>query len=196
VTEYPWYEEVPPDAPLMQGDLIESCPVLVFAEVPEIENDAEALLQALDNSHGVEMARAIVMTQACDLMHGHVRNVILCPIYHIEEWKRLWEEQQRERDQNPSANSWDKHTKEIKDGSIWNLTMLQKRDAPPEGMLSIPHQVVDFHEVFSLPLDFLACWVRTRGVNRLCLAPPYREHLSQAFARFFMRVGLPEDIRL
>ena len=26
------------------------------------------------------------------------------------------------------------------------------------------------------------------------LLPPYREHLSQAFARFFMRVGLPLDI--
>ena len=24
--------------------------------------------------------------------------------------------------------------------------------------------------------------------------PPHREHLSQAFARFFMRVGLPIDI--
>jgi len=24
--------------------------------------------------------------------------------------------------------------------------------------------------------------------------PPYREHLSQAFARYFMRVGLPQDI--
>ncbi len=26
------------------------------------------------------------------------------------------------------------------------------------------------------------------------LLPPYREHLAQAFARFFMRVGLPVDI--
>jgi hypothetical protein len=30
--------------------------------------------------------------------------------------------------------------------------------------------------------------------RRLRLLPPYREHLSQAFARFFMRVGLPVDI--
>ena len=26
------------------------------------------------------------------------------------------------------------------------------------------------------------------------LLPPYREHLSQSFARYFMRVGLPTDI--
>jgi hypothetical protein len=30
--------------------------------------------------------------------------------------------------------------------------------------------------------------------HRLRLLPPYREHLSQAFARLFMRVGLPADI--
>jgi len=34
-----------------------------------------------------------------------------------------------------------------------------------------------------------------RGEPRLRLRPPYREHLSQAFARFFMRVGLPTDIK-
>lgn len=28
----------------------------------------------------------------------------------------------------------------------------------------------------------------------LRLHPPYREHLSQAFARFFLRVGLAGDI--
>lgn len=198
MTEYPWYEESPPDAPLMQGDLIENCPVLVFDQVPELENihGSEALVEALDAAHGVQMVRAIVMTQSCDLLHGHVRNIILCPTYHIEDYKRLWEEHQKGRRQNPSSSSWGRHTKEIKDGKIWNLTMLQERNAPRDGMLSIPYQVVDFHEIFSLPVDFLTRWVRAGGVTRLCLAPPYREHLSQAFARFFMRVGLPEDIRL
>jgi hypothetical protein len=30
---------------------------------------------------------------------------------------------------------------------------------------------------------------------RLRLRSPYREHLAQAFARYFMRVGLPHDAR-
>jgi len=30
--------------------------------------------------------------------------------------------------------------------------------------------------------------------GHLLVNPPYREHLSQAFARFFMRVGLPIPI--
>ncbi len=56
-------------------------------------------------------------------------------------------------------------------------------------------QVVDFRNVYGVPLDFLVDLSRRR-VRRLRLLPPYREHLSQAFARFFMRVGLPVDIDL
>jgi len=36
----------------------------------------------------------------------------------------------------------------------------------------------------------------THTGKRLRLCPPYREHLAQAFARFFMRVGLPQDVQL
>ena len=30
--------------------------------------------------------------------------------------------------------------------------------------------------------------------TKVRILPPYREHLAQAFARFFMRVGLPVDV--
>jgi hypothetical protein len=53
--------------------------------------------------------------------------------------------------------------------------------------------VVDFRNVYSVSFDFLTEWVQRKG-RRLRLLSPYREHLSQAFARFFMRVGLPVDI--
>jgi hypothetical protein len=196
--DYPWYVEVSADASLTQGDLVESCPVLVFDEVPNLGNHqtAEALLAELDKAHAVQMVRAIVMTQACDLEHRNVRNVILCPIYNLDEYKRYWEEKRRQAGKSASTASWDGHIKQMKDGKIWNLTMLQKWDASGSGVLSIPHQVVDFHEVFSLPLDFLFAWLRSKNEPRLRLRPPYREHLSQAFARFFMRVGLPDDITL
>lgn len=53
--------------------------------------------------------------------------------------------------------------------------------------------VVDFRSVYSIPFDFLLELIQKRS-KRIRLLPPYREHLSQAFARFFMRVGLPVDI--
>jgi hypothetical protein len=54
--------------------------------------------------------------------------------------------------------------------------------------------VVDFLELYTLPRGLLEALLRSRGVPRVRLLPPYREHLSQAFARFFMRVGLPQPI--
>jgi hypothetical protein len=36
--------------------------------------------------------------------------------------------------------------------------------------------------------------LKARAIPRPQLLPPYREHLSQAFARFFMRVGLPTPV--
>jgi hypothetical protein len=53
--------------------------------------------------------------------------------------------------------------------------------------------VVDFRNVYSVDFDFITDLVKRRSKRRRLL-PPYREHLSQAFARFFMRVGLPVDI--
>ncbi len=54
-------------------------------------------------------------------------------------------------------------------------------------------RLVDFRRVYTLPLSFLRKQAKTGG-GRLRLLPPYRDHLSQAFARFFMRVGLPIDV--
>lgn len=53
--------------------------------------------------------------------------------------------------------------------------------------------IVSFREVWSLPLDFVRRMAAAYG-PRPRLRPPYREHLAQAFARYFMRVGLPVDI--
>lgn len=57
-------------------------------------------------------------------------------------------------------------------------------------LLQVPHYV------YSVPRSFLESLLKQRMQSRLRLLPPYREHLSQAFARFFMRVGLPVPIAL
>ena len=63
------------------------------------------------------------------------------------------------------------------------------------GGLNISHRIVDFHEIYTLPHIFLESLLQVRNESRLRLRPPYREHLSQAFARYFMRVGLPTGIK-
>ncbi|MGA2260652.1 MAG: hypothetical protein ABSH28_04360 [Acidobacteriota bacterium] len=198
MSEFSWYEKVSAADPPLQGDLIDSCPVLTFGDSPRLDDSVEQvqLVEILQQAAGVQMVRAIVMTQACDIVQGHVRSVILCPIYHLDDWKSLWEEAEARRGNRVTSASWGKYTRQLKQGMIWNLALLNKRTSLAPADVSIPCQVVDFHEVFSLPLQFLSHWVRVSGGDRLRLLPPYREHLSQAFARFFMRVGLPVEIEL
>ncbi len=199
MSDYPWWDEVDANTLLMQGDLIESCPVSVFRpglQVDEAET-LEGLLLALQGGVGIELVRAIVMTQACDLEQRKVRNAILCPAPSVEDFQRDWEEAYRAKHgQPPRGSAWSGYLKQIRDGRLWNLTLLRKRELGQGVNLVAPTTIVDFHEVFSLPVDFLELWLRKSGQPRLRLLPPYREHLSQAFARFFMRVGLPLDIEL
>jgi hypothetical protein len=70
--------------------------------------------------------------------------------------------------------------------------MLAASDVPD---LPMGVRIVDFGHIFSLPKIYVRQFATSLG-PRLRLCPPYREHLSQAFARFFMRVGLPQDIKL
>lgn len=53
--------------------------------------------------------------------------------------------------------------------------------------------LAELHRLYALPKEYLQS-VASGTDLRLRLLPPYREHLSQAFARYFMRVGLPIDI--
>lgn len=196
MNDFPWYEEVMADSPITQGDLIESCPVLAFDQIPELPAAVKIadVLAALEAAYGVLPTRVVVMTQACDLAQAKATQVTLCPIRHVSDYKQDWEAALSADRRMPKVGEWQSRMNSIKNGRILNLCLLNGRRGETAEQITIPHQIVDFHEVFSLPLDFLAKWVTAQGHNRLRLLPPYREHLSQSFARYFMRVGLPQPI--
>jgi hypothetical protein len=193
VINYPWYEDLKSDDPLSQGDLIKACPVLTYSPINLAEDQhAVKVLEAAVIAQEVD---CIVMTQSCDLAYGHVREVILCPVYDVSLFKKNWEEQVKEKGQNPTLRNWQRKLNEIREGKIWNLSLLNQRaEDRAKSESAIPFQIVEFHEIFSLPKSFLLQWMKQNSQPRMRLLPPYREHLSQAFARYFMRVGLPEDI--
>jgi len=95
------------------------------------------------------------------------------------------------RGQRPTARAWDGHYRDICDGFLWNLSIINEHQGDP---LQMSHRIVDFHDVYTIPLAFLEAILTQRRRSWLRLMPPYREHLSQAFARFFMRVGLPVPV--
>lgn len=189
----PWYELVEAQEFLSQEDIIEDCPILEWsaedldvAGVAEDEEELEGAVEAV-------VTDAIVMTQACDLEQDKVDDVILCSCYPLEEYREHWGEWMRNREQNPTDNSWASHCRNINRGYIWNLSVINS-GAAGEDDLETPHRVVDFQEIHRIRRGFLEELLESRGEPRFRLLPPYREHLSQSFARYFMRVGLPEDV--
>ncbi len=187
-----WYALVDAKAELDQGDLIVNCPVVGWREgslgLRANNEPVNHLRQAVE----VVETDVVVLTQTCDLAQNKVRYVILCPHYALSVYRETWEGAQRLAGQNPSAKSWARHIEHIASGQIWNLALLNAEDTDT---YHAEHRIVDFQEVLSLPREFLESWLQQGRQPRLRLLPPYREHLSQAFARFFMRVGLPTDIR-
>jgi hypothetical protein len=92
-------------------------------------------------------------------------------------------------EENPGFKS-SKLIETLKRGNISGYHLLERCDISGFEKDNI---IVDFKSTFSVPLAYLKDNINFEE-NRLRLLPPYREHLSQQFARFFMRVGLPLDI--
>lgn len=187
-----WYERVPPGTLLDQGDLLPNCPVASWREGPMTLRGSNEATRHLSEAIEIAQIDVVVMTQTCDLAQNKVRYVILCPHYALRVYREAWEAAQRAAEQIPTAKSWARHIDYIAAGQIWNLALLNAED---DADYQAEHRIVDFQEVLSLPREFLESWLLSENQPRLRLRPPYREHLSQAFARFFMRVGLPTDIR-
>jgi hypothetical protein len=173
---YPWYAIVE-GSELRQGDLLESCPVLIpsikLLETSEgNEYELDGYIQEFD---------VIVMSQSCDLEQEKLELVLVCPYWSLEEFSQ----------QNDYFKSR-RGKEDLRRGNIPGYQLL--RGCEVEGWQK-DNCVVDFRNVYSLPYQFLKNLAGKRG-QRLRLLPPYREHLSQAFARFFMRVGLPVPVNL
>jgi len=79
---------------------------------------------------------------------------------------------------------------QVRQGRIEGLHLLAGFNTPDDNRQAI---VVDFRQIYSLPIGYLEGRTRTLGERRR-LRSPYLEHFSQGFARFFMRVGLPSSV--
>jgi hypothetical protein len=79
---------------------------------------------------------------------------------------------------------------EVRKGRCEGLYLLA---SPLEPLVSRSSLVVNFRTLHSLPLGYLKSHATTFP-QRWRLQSPFLEHFSQAFARFFMRVGLPSAV--
>lgn len=175
--DYPWYTIVGADEPLQQGDLLPSCPIAIppktiMEGVISVEGEEPA-----ESKEPIEIEEfdVVVMSQSCDLIAKKVDIVTLCPYWPLEDIRVFKGQRKREN---------------LRQGKVFGCHLLNKCEI--EGFKT-DFLVVDFKSVYGLPIDFIFEFVK-RLPQRVRLLPPYREHLAQAFARLFMRVGLPVDI--
>lgn len=157
---------------LAQGDLLPDCLLPVFAHV-QPDNMSEI------TDIELKRARLIVITQSCDLENGKTPNVAMCPIYKLDEFEK-------DNKSYSTKGAWEN----VRKGRIEGLHLLASPDNPEKNLDSL---VVDFGHIVSLPIEYLNQHAESLG-NRWRLKSPFLEHFSQAFARFFMRVGLPAGI--
>jgi hypothetical protein len=171
-----WYELVE-GRDLEQGDILESCPVFrvpVDLTLPLNEDES------LDLEVGTQ--DMVITSQSCDLVEGQksgIDYVALAPLWGLSKLEEV--------DQYLGST----YGKEMcRRGNMHGYHMLAECDH-----VSCEREigVVAFREVHSLPIDFLRKFAEDSGPRRR-VRSPYREHLAQAFARYFMRVGLPVDI--
>lgn len=157
---------------LAQGDWLPGCFVPVFT--PEFGRNGDGKPYDVP----VKEANLIVTTQSCDLDNDKVELVALCPIYTLAEF----------RISNPGLSN--SRCEEIRKGRIAGLHLLASPNEPANNQAAL---IVDFGQIFGLPLGYLTKRAEELG-SRWRLESPFLEHFSQAFARYFMRVGLPSSI--
>ena len=171
---YPWYAVVKGEEKLRQGDFFKSLPLMIppsnFDYIPEKPPEIPVNMQTFD---------VIVLTQSCDLENEKIEIVLVCPYWTLEEVGEV--------------NSFFKSIEgkeSLRRGISHGFHLLApcKIAGFESGFL-----VVFFKQVFGVDYDFLVDFAK-KSETRLRLLPPYRERLSQDFAKFFMRVGMPEDI--
>lgn len=166
--EYPWYEIVDGNEDLLQGDFIKECPIVI----PPSEISDKVEVRVINYN-------VVVMSQSCDLVQEKIDLVLVCPVWPLTEFG----------ENNPYYR--DKEGKEaLRRGYLPGYHLLNECEID---RFQTDYLIVDFRSVYSVPFNFIIDLAKREG-KRLRLLPPYREHLSQAFARFFMRVGLPVDI--
>ena len=190
-----WYEVADATQRLTQGDLIFDCPILSWQwQSPNQSLDLEDTEELRRHVRGFR-TNVVVMTQACDLENEKVNNVVLCPHLPLSKFRAIWDSTCQQMGHNPTTKAWKRMLTDLANGYVWNQTFLNACDVG-EVDLQTEVCVVDFREVLTSPRSFLESLLQQRKRKRLRLLPPYREHLSQSFARFFMRVGLPQPVEL
>lgn len=173
-SQYPWYEIVQAVSELEQGDIFLNFPLYNV----EWEENGEPIVNSYE-------ANIIILSQSCDLQNKDLDVILWCPFYPLNEqvYKLI-------DNPNPSEKAIISTKEKIRKGEYIQFFLL---NCVNNLGLDLDFQVVDLKNPRSTSHEEFFEY-SVRNSPRLRLLSPYKEHLSQSFARVFMRVGLPNGI--
>lgn len=201
-----WYDVNFAEDGLSQGELIFACTLLEPVIPDQISENA------LEIDADLITGNFIILSQSCDLEQDNIDAVVLAPVYSVGQFVGADPNLHHKAIQCANSKKIDIPADESLHGDLFmrlaqecnslrsEIDKIRRGDKPAyhlineEPSVDLPFSIVDFHRIYSAPKNYLLQLTKHQD-PRIRLKPPYREHLSQAFARYFMRVGLPSDIR-
>jgi len=174
-----------------QGDVFKEIDCIEYA----IENDG------IFEISKIRYPYVVVLTQDCDLKQNSRYNsesamrpsnddkrllsVLVAPLYNAEHVYKGEHLSELDNNMNKIQSKTDKKNIENNDKPRYHYL-----DFPDT--LSINPQIVDFKHYFSVNVNYLRS---IRATNLVCsISELYRESLSQRFASYLSRIGLPDEL--
>ena len=169
-----WFVTIESDDGLCQGDILFGFPVPL---VKESHFDAQG--RPTDFEASIEYFNVIILSQTCDLQTNKIDSVLMAALATKSDFEAYPPGLKASVTKETIRRGYHHH--------LFLLDQLDEADYP-----TIGHQMVNFRKIFSVPLRYVETQVL--GEKRPRMTPPYRENLSQAFAKFIMRIALEKEI--
>lgn len=191
-----WYE-IASSAELRQGSLLRAFPLVKPPK--DVHFDSNGQPKPVGGK--VRISDVVVVSQSCDLAQNKSGMVFVAPLIELESPELVLvapvvDLAQADKLAGPVVSNdqerLDRYREQIRRGYQPPLHMLAACNL--EGFAG-EIQVVDFRQAMTVNFEHLKKHSSTSEIHlRLC--SPFREQLSQAFARFFMRVALELDAEI
>lgn len=170
-----WYKKLEVNKSLQQGELIKDLPILMPPK--KIEQEQNGKFKVTPN---ITKKDVIILSQSCDLEQDKIKIITICPFVTLSELEK-----------NNNIFSDINKKEDLRRGYFPYLHLLDKVS---DKNFNNELLIVNFRNIYTTNNEYLKKFVSEQP-ERIALKSPYIEHLSQSFARFFMRVGLPSTIQ-
>lgn len=157
-----------------------------YAESPDVQQgtlafEVDVFIHADENPENADYRKvsAIVLTQSCDIGKRSQTSLLIAEVHDFMQFFN-------------GGASFLKKTEYR--NSLARGTSISDFLLPPHPGGLLNWSIVNFRSLYVVDASRFAAHQRTAD-STICLASPYTEHLSQSFARFMMRVGLPSGLQ-